>query len=306
VLASQIHFIIWRNFIHPLPASKKIQSFLKYLGIFILFSWNFLHAQLPVGKEVQIDNGLPSNTVRSMYMDNAGTIFLGTESGIQILPENQSNNRNITQTIGRAQVWAIVPFNDWIYIGTYDSGLYIFNKTTNVLYKRYSAKELPRIRRIRILNNKVIGIYAEGVFELKSLQLIKSFQSPKENNKPLIPIDVFYWKSKICVAHYSKNPAIFIQTEDQNWLSAPKQFLPSNLWSSTHIPLVYFQTHGRLFVGFTHNRYTVIRPDNSVENFDFQSDASSSNFQVWDIAADNHFVYLGVGNHQNFNKGFIW
>lgn len=278
---------------------KLLLPFLVFLGVKV-------QAQSSVGKEFHIDKGLPSNTVRTVCVDDAGSVYIGTTSGIQISPSHHPKNEYITKTVGRAQVWSVIHYKDWLYIGTFDSGLYIFNRSTGSLYKRYNQKEVPGIRRIRILQNKIVGIYSEGAFEIRSLNLYKTFDSPKENGKTILPIDIFTWRGKICVAHYTKAKHIFVWENPKQWLPAAKQFLPQEIMQGNHHNMVYLESNKQLFIGNDKNGYTVVNQNNTVQDYTFKLNLPKQWLQTWDIAADRDVVYIGVGNHLNFNNGFIW
>lgn len=278
----------------------------KLLLPFLLFLGVKVQSQSSVGKEFHIDKGLPSNTVSTICLDDAGTVYVGTTSGIQISPSHHPKNEYISKTVGRAQVRSVIHFKDWLYVGTFDSGLYIFNRSTGSLYKRYSQKEIPEIRRIRILQNKIVGIYREGAFEIRSLNLYKTFDSPKENGKTILPIDIFTWKDKICVAHYTKAKHIFVWENTKHWLPVSKQFLPFQITQGNHHNIVYVEVNKQLFIGNDKNGYTVVNQNNSVQEYTFKLNLPKQWLQILDIVADQDVVYIGVGNHLNFNNGFIW
>lgn len=278
----------------------------KLLLPFLLFLGVNIQAQSSVGKEFHIDKGLPSNTVRTLCMDDAGSVYIGTTSGIQISPSHHPKNEYITKTVGRAQVWSVIHFKDWLYIGTFDSGLYIFNRSSGSLYKRYNEKEVPGIRRIRILQNKIVGIYSEGAFEIRSLNLYKTFDSPKENGKTILPIDIFTWKNKICVAHYTTSKNIYVWDNPKQWIPASTYFLPQAIMQGSHHNMVYLEANKQLYIGNDKNGYTVVNQNNTVEEYTFKLNLPKQWLQTWDIVAENDVVYIGVGNHLNFNNGFIW
>ncbi len=278
----------------------------KLLLPFLLIIGVNTRAQSSVGKEFHIDKGLPSNTVRTVCMDDAGSVYIGTTSGIQISPTHLPKNEYITKTVGRAQVWSVIHFKDWLYIGTFDSGLYIFNRSSGSLYKRYNQKEVPGIRRIRILQNKIVGIYSEGAFEIRSLNLYKTFESPQENGKTILPIDIFTWRNKICIAHYTTTKNIYVWDNLKKWQPASHEFLPPEIMKGNHHNMVYLEVNKQLYIGNDKNGYSVVNQNNTVQEFTFKLNLSKQWLQIWDIAADRDVVYIGVGNHLNFNNGFIW
>ncbi len=274
---------------------------------FILLIWGWeLMSQQSVGEEFHTDKGLPSNTVRTICLDEAGTVYVGTASGIQISPGHLEKNNYITKIIGRSQVWSIVHYKDWLYVGTFDSGLYIFNKGSGSLYRRYSHKEIPGIRRIRILQNKILGIYDFGAFEIRSLNLYKIFESPVIANKPMIPADIFSWKGKICIAHQNSSNSIFVWEASKSWITADTKFLPAEVISSKQSNLVYLEAHNQLFIGQDNNGYVVVNKDNSSERYKFKVTSPKQLLRVNDIAPYKEGVYLGIGNELNIHTGFIW
>ena len=55
------------------------------ISILFLFAFTFcVKAQTIPSKNITINDGLPSNTIRCIYKDNDGRMWLGTDSGVDV------------------------------------------------------------------------------------------------------------------------------------------------------------------------------------------------------------------------------
>src|SRR6056300_2036424 len=65
-------------------------------------------------------NGLPTLVTRKTHIDNEGSIWVGTDAGLKVYPENQTAKNKICNSLKQQQVWGIESSERFIYIGTYD------------------------------------------------------------------------------------------------------------------------------------------------------------------------------------------
>jgi len=89
--------------------------------------------------EIDINSGLPSNTVRCLKLDNEHRLWVGTDNGLGIFEANTDIQKKIINTIGSKSIWSIEIKDCFVLIGTRYDGLYIFNKNTGQLSFYYRS-----------------------------------------------------------------------------------------------------------------------------------------------------------------------
>ncbi len=119
----------------PMPTLRKfiiVGSLFFYVSYF-----NGSYAQHTYTRHLTIKDGLPSNTVRSIFKDSRGVLWIGTDAGLctfdgrefkrfPLLNENRSN-----------KVWAIAEDEAGnLWFGTYGSGLFKYDGRSLVNYKK--------------------------------------------------------------------------------------------------------------------------------------------------------------------------
>lgn len=117
--------------------------------------------------EMEISSGLPSNTIRSLKLDEMRRLWVGTDNGLKVLIQNDSVSRKIVENIGRKSVWAISFFKDHVLIGTRFNGLYVYDFYSGKLLFHYSAKQISEIRKIKTIQERAFILTNRGSFEWK-------------------------------------------------------------------------------------------------------------------------------------------
>ena len=119
----------------PMPTLRK---FFVIASLFFFVSYfNGSYAQHAYARHLTIKDGLPSNTVRSIFKDSRGVLWIGTDAGLctfdgrdfkrfPLLNENRSN-----------KVWAIAEDEAGnLWFGTYGSGLFKYDGRNLTTYKK--------------------------------------------------------------------------------------------------------------------------------------------------------------------------
>lgn len=263
-----------------------------------------LHAQsMNYGREINEFNGLISDVSRVTFVDRNGSIWIGTDAGLSVFPSTQSHKKNICNVIRRAQVWGLQQFGQHLFVGTFDSGLYQFDINTSQLIKHWKYNDMPRIRRLRYLNEILYVIHGKGVTQITPYQASPLY--PKrlaflDSND--FPMDVFTVKGKLYVAFYiARNP--ITQNLTGEWhiekiipAKHPK-FLSNQIICAKEI-------NGKTFVSLFPNRYAVIE-NNQVDLYVFDH-LGKKQLTIWDIDGYGEDVYFAIGNNLNLNEGFHW
>ena len=121
----------------------------KYLIILSLFLSISLWSQRPPFKEFNIDNGLPSNTVRCVFKDSKGLIWIGTQSGL--VRYDGKNFFVFDESTGLVanEVWSIVEdgFGN-LWLGTYGKGVVKYNGKSFTNYNTSNGLAGNKIRKV--------------------------------------------------------------------------------------------------------------------------------------------------------------
>ena len=121
----------------------------KYLIILSLFLNISLWSQRPPYKEFNVDNGLPSNTVRCVFKYSKGLIWIGTQSGLVrydgknffVFDESTGLVANEVMSIaedGFGNLW----------LGTYGKGVVKYNGKSFTNYNTSNGLARNKIRRV--------------------------------------------------------------------------------------------------------------------------------------------------------------
>ena len=74
-------------------------------------------------------NGIVSNSVRKIFIDNTNRIWLGTDNGISVISSNGIRNIVFDKSWDNNQIWEIYQTPDSVILfGTVKSGLYVYEK----------------------------------------------------------------------------------------------------------------------------------------------------------------------------------
>ena len=206
----------------------------------------------------------------------------------------------IVSIIGYSQVWDIYQNKDLLYFATYDSGLYIFNFKNGNLLKRYSYKEVSKIRKFKTIDNITYVVSNSGFFRIEGQKLVKILGKhpyPRDSNS--MCMDIFKWKNKL---HASYFPDERLVEYDQNkWvicdevLGQKLQVIPKKY--KTVMSSIFF--NNKLICSTGDSRFFTIDENNNVIFYNF-TDKLGSNYVIWDIKEIQNHIYFAVGNTENF------
>lgn len=266
--------------------------------------------QTSVEAELSTRNGLPSDIGRTVISDIDGGVWVGTDGGIKHFPSGNANYYRIENTINHSQVWALDFQKDWLYVGTYDNGLFIFNKKNGELVNHIKYDELPKIRKFRKFNNKIYGIYSDGVFELNgpkvnNLLNRKFFRIEKNGNTiRTFPLEIFQWNNQLNLVVYNSK-FIYTKTfgENNNWDSINNLLPQNDSFKLIKSITSAYSWKNKLFIGTVGFGLFLI-DTNSTKHYQFKSKISQ-NLTAWDIKSDEDELYIGIGNHIDFSEGYV-
>ena len=224
-----------------------------------------------------------------------------------IFPNVAAAKAIISKKVGFSQVWDITQRKDFLYIASYDSGLFIFNINNGELIKRYPYKDFPRIRKLKEINNRLFLIAGNGFFEISGFK-VSSILNTKNNHTAgkNMPVDIFYFKHQYYASFYDKQP-LLIWKNEKKWeidLKDPlNKYLLQNGQYKTVMSSIVFEN--KLFGSTGDNSYFSTDAFGKTEKFTFKY-KNNDNYVVWDFASADDKLILAVGNTNNLEGGYLY
>jgi ligand-binding sensor domain-containing protein len=181
----------------------------KYLIILNLFLTISLWSQRPPYKEFNVDNGLPSNTVRCVFKDSKGLIWIGTQSGL--VRYDGKNFFVFDESTGLVanEVWSIVEdgFGN-LWLGTYGKGVVKYNGKSFTNYNTSNGLAGNKIRRVyyskkkdRVFIGTENGLSIYNGFSFQNIAMVP-------NKYGTIVMDITEWNDSIYVTSYDFKMAV--------------------------------------------------------------------------------------------------
>ncbi len=259
--------------------------------------------------EIQLADGLPVLSTRKIIVDDAGTLLIATDAGLHIAPNFNPAYKNIQNSLRNLQVWDLFLQDSLLYAATYNKGLFIFNRYSGKLNIHFPYSLLPKIRRIRHLNNRVYCIASQGVFTIDNGKANLIFYTKSildEKNQPAKPMDIFLRNDQLHVLTYGKD-GVWQQQAAGVWKEITQAVLShitnrENRQSKYYFPcLTAKEINGDIFFGGV-NEYFVWKKNDEVVCYSIQH-YPEDYFAIWDWTKTDHHIYGAAGNVDNFTTG---
>lgn len=174
-----------------------IKTFLSYT--FFLF---FFHAQAQTisGTNFSINDGLPSNSIRSIYKDSRGLLWIGTDNGLCSYDGVRFKVYNEIITLNNNSIWSIVEdlqHNIWFAI--YGKGIVKYDGKNFTYYDNKSGLSNTRVRKMYFSKKHqclIIGT-ENGLFVYAN----SKFQSFSTNSlaQPFQVMGINEWGDKVLI-----------------------------------------------------------------------------------------------------------
>lgn len=263
-----------------------------------------LHSQeIDYGREINEFNGLVSNVTRVTFTDDNGAVWVGTDAGLNVFPNQNQTHKLICERTTSTQIWGISQLSTHLYVATFDSGLYKFDLNKGQLLKHWKSDEMPRIRRLRKINDQLYVIHGNGVTQVSPNIVRPLFKLPLAGMKPKdFPMDVFTIGGRLHVCFY-KAYATYKLTDDGQWITVPLFRDDKDSLNHKHV-ICAKEINGKTYIGLYPNRYVVYtQGEYKYYRFTFNR---LKELAIWDIDGVNGHVYFAIGNNLDMNDGYFW
>ena len=171
-----------------------------------------------INNDKNFKNSLSSNSITCFYEDFNGTIWIGTDKGINILNNNnQFNSFNEEIYLNNKNIVSILQEDKYLWIATKYNGIYIYDNITGIL-----------IDRIDNSNNNTINLsnqYIKSLFKLNDNWIVII------TNKGLISINTSegLYKYHLVEEGYSSELNYLYNDEENIWLASTSSFYSYNI-----------------------------------------------------------------------------
>ena len=242
---------------------------------------------------------------RKTHVDDEGSVWVGTDAGMRVYPNNQSAKGKICRSLKQYQVWGIESSKRYIYVGTYDSGMYIFSRNSGTVIKKISFEKANRIRRLKRIDSVVYVLHSKGILAIRGDSIYPYIEhNPiiSDQDNVIFPIDIFKWNEQILIAYYRGN-TLYKRGRQNQPLIEPS--ITKDLFDMTSSQGLFILSgvafKGKLILGADQNRIAVC-DSNGVRIVQFQSKYDRF-LTSWDMDTDGENLYIATGNNKNLNEG---
>lgn len=188
----------------------------KYLIILFLFLNISLRSQRPPFKEFNIDNGLPSNTVRCVFKDTKGLIWIGTQSGL--VRYDGKNFFVFDESTGLVsnEVWSITEdgFGN-LWFSTYGKGVVKYDGKNFTTFNTSNGLAGNKVRRVyysgkmnRVFIGTENGLSIYNGFSFQNIATVP-------NNVGMMVMDITEWNDSMYVTNYDFKLAVLTTEKDK-------------------------------------------------------------------------------------------
>ena len=274
----------------PLRTKKPIG-----LIFYFFFICQFVTAQprqlLP---ELSFATGLPDNVVRVIRYDDQHRLWVGTDKGLMILSNHDMALTQFQKQLGLSLVWTLEFYKEYVLIGTWDNGLFIYNLKHKMLERHFEKDQINRCRNIRIFGDSVfiasrpqgfLLTQAQGKWKLDSLKT--RFGSPCYN------MDFFEWNGQRYSAQHLPLPNTAFKMKQDSLLE--NENLPFYQQLNPGAILSAFKNDSNLYLGRAVSYYKISRRNESKDSIRKQIDSQQTH-AIWEILMANNRLWMATGN----------
>jgi Histidine kinase/Y_Y_Y domain/Two component regulator propeller len=155
-----------------MPSFKK-----NNLLVILLLLVEMVFSQQFPSKNISTIDGLPNNSVYSIYKDNRGILWIGTANGLSAIKNGTVKNYYTSDGLAHNNCWAIAEdSNQNMWFGSHGGGLTFYDGKKFTVFNQKSGLINDKIRRLFIYRNHLyIGTeFGVSVLDIKTKKIILS------------------------------------------------------------------------------------------------------------------------------------
>ncbi len=259
----------------------------RLLLIFIFLFCNVLAQTLP-SKNITINDGLPSNSIKCFFKDSRGLLWIGTDAGLCCYNGATFKIYNETNGLKHTEVWAIVEDRDQnLWLSLYGNGFAKFDGKKFTYFDKKDGLINNSIRRMFYSNqHNCLVLGTENGISIFDGKHFKSFVKKTVIGNFQV-VGIAERKNKILFTVSYDNVYNLNISSDIQKSNISKEFTPTLSYSS------YFTDE---------NYYGGIKEIN-IRNFKTGKEKSFPSPIIWDYTKDDNNTIYGAGWNVNDPKG---
>ena len=270
----------------------------KFLFILLLFIDTVFSQQVPSTNFSTID-GLPNNSVYSIYKDSRGILWVGTANGLSAIQNGEVKNYFTSDGLAHNSCWAIVEdLNHNMWFGSHGGGLTFYDGKKFTITSTKNGLINDKIRKLFIYKNHLyIGTeFGISVLDIKTHKIILNKKIKGSTNLFQV-MGFFELQSKV-----------YFQTfNDGLWsinLKSKKIHLATKQKGAV---FSLFKTNDSLYLANTDSLNNSINKTHIVDYIGNKKSKTSFGSTVfWDFVKDKRGIIYSAGNGVNFSTGGIF
>ena len=179
----------------------------KMIRVFFLFISIAIHSfgQEFKSKNITTIDGLPNNSIYSIFKDSRGILWIGTENGISKSINGKITNYSISDGLAHNSCWAIIEDqNHHLWFGSHGGGLTFYNGEKFYIINTKNGLVNDKIRRLFLKEQNLYVATENGVsiIDVKTKKVIFSKKIKGKINKFQV-MDFFEYRNKIYFGTFS-------------------------------------------------------------------------------------------------------
>lgn len=253
--------------------------------------------------ELDITNGLQSNSVRVIKEDNQNRIWLGTDHGLVVLNDNGSLFRSITDKFSGHQIYGLAFNKDHVFIGSKFNGLYIFNLLNRQLEKHFDTSQIGLCLKVKAFRDTIFFGTSKSAFYIVTKNGEWNLTKISCADIGVFP-DFALWQNKIYAPMYEHGNQFLYQFQNDSLVRSP-------LFKLYEFPIDMLLglaiTANDRFLVVGGDGFDVIVNKNQQKKFESLSAKNTGkSYPIWDAEIADSRVYLATGNPDNNQQGMIY
>lgn len=253
--------------------------------------------------EADFGKGLPSNNVLTAQVDDAGSVWVGTDKGLIILGDAKNKLENIRNTTGIQEIWSLAFYKTYVLIASRYNGLYIFDTKTAKLVQHVNKEDVGLCRKLRVIGDRVFLATNGSAFYVALLNNEWKLHRLKGVVKDGFFTDFCTFKGRTYVSGYGFfNQYFFELSGDSIEISKSIRIRPRNILSGNTLCLL--SNEEKMVMGGD-GFYQVENKNKDGKISILKIGNMRKEYPVWDICFLANRTYLAIGNPDNMYEGMI-
>ena len=254
---------------------------------------------------MDINTGLPGNSIKVVKKDNKQRLWIGTENGLIVLNNSDPYIKSIVSEIKDHPVWTLDFYKNYALIGTRFHGLYIYDLETNQLAKHFDTSVIGQCRRLKVLKDTVFVASKKAPYFVAFKNKHWVIGKIKSTITSGFFSDFVQWENRVYAVVYDLtriNPLYQFRNDS---LIATK-IIKSNFQQPSSASFLCANSNDSLLV-LAGDGFCININHQGIEKINYLYDSKiKRNYPFWDIGFANNRMFLASGNALSEKDGMIY